>query len=101
MTWSVSAAAQLGLDPVAHAVFRLLEQVEQPLDRLAGDLHRLEQRPALVGDPVDAAVGPVAAGVAEVVLHVADDRVLPLEEVDRPVGPHLDVGRPEVGVASS
>ncbi len=69
------------------------------LDRLARDLQRLEQRPAFIGHAVDAAVGPVAAGIAEVVLHVADDRVLPLQEVDRSVRTNLDVGRAKIGIA--
>ena len=30
---------------------------------------------------------------------MADDRVLPVEEVDGPVRPHLDVGRPKVRVS--
>ena len=90
--------SQLDLDPVPHSILGLLQQVEQSLDRLAGDLHRLEQRPAFIGHPVNAAVSPVAAGIAKVVLHVADDRVLPLQEVDRTVRPDLDVGRAEVGV---
>ena len=36
------AAAQFDLGAVAHAVFRLLEQVQQLLDRLAVDLGRLQ-----------------------------------------------------------
>ena len=43
------------------------------------------QREALVGHPVDAAMLVIAVRIAEVVLHVPDDRVLPVEEVDRPV----------------
>ena len=58
----------------------------------------MQQRPALVGDAVDAAVRAVAAGVAEVVLHVADDRVLPVEEVDGAVRPDLEVRRAEVRI---
>ena len=92
------ARRQLDLGAVADAVLGLLEQVEQLLDRLAGDLGGLQERPALVGDPVDPAVDPVAARVAEVVLHVADDRVLPVDEPDRAVGPDLEVGGAEVGV---
>ena len=40
----------------------------------------------------------VSAGVAEVVLHVADDRVLPVGEVDGSVGADLDVAGAEVRV---
>ena len=40
ITSSVFAAAQLDAGPIADAVLRLLEQVEQLVDRLAGDLRR-------------------------------------------------------------
>ena len=53
---------------------------------------------ALVGDAVDAAVGAVAVGVAQVVLQVADDRVLPVDEPDGAVRPDLQVGGAEVCV---
>ncbi len=41
----------------------------------------------------------VAVGIAEVVLHVADDRVLPIGEPESAVGTHFEIGRPEVGIA--
>ena len=91
-------AAQLDAGAVADAVLRLLQDSSSLLDRLAGDLGRLQERPALVGDAVDAAVGRGRGWVAEVVLHVADDRVLPVEEVDGAVRPDLDVRRAEVRV---
>src|SRR5437762_1298236 len=40
----------------------------------------------------------VAAGIAEVVLHVADDRILPFEEIDRAVRTHFDIRRPEIWI---
>src|SRR5205807_3780673 len=73
------------------AVFRLLEQVEQLIDRLARDPRGCEKRTAFIGNAVDAAVCAIAVGVAYVVLHVADDRVLPVEEVDGAVRRNLDV----------
>ena len=41
----------------------------------------------------------VAAGVAEIVLHVANDRVLPISKIDATVGAHLDVSRPKIWIA--
>ena len=40
----------------------------------------------------------IAAGIAEMMLHVADDRVLPLQEINRAVGANFDVGWPEIGI---
>jgi hypothetical protein len=68
-------------------------------DRTTGDRHGLGDRLAIHHHPVDAAVDPVAAGVAEVVLHVPDDRVLPVGEVDRAVGTEFEIGRTEVRIA--
>ena len=53
------------------------------------------ERPPLGRDPPDPAAGVVAARVAEIDLAVLDDRVVPVGDVDRAVGPHLDVDRPE------
>ena len=40
----------------------------------------------------------VAAGVAEVVLHVADERILPVEKVNGAVRPDFDIGRAEIRI---
>ncbi|MCL6431140.1 MAG: hypothetical protein K6V36_09815, partial [Anaerolineae bacterium] len=56
------AARQFDAGTVADAVFRLLEQLQQFLDRFSGDGGGLQERPALAGNAVDAAVGAVAAG---------------------------------------
>src|SRR5438093_1220697 len=94
-----SRSSSLGWSRRTSALSLASRSAKQLGDRLAGDRGRLRQRPALVADAVDAAVLAVAAGVAQVVLHVADDRVVPVQEVDRPVRPHADVGGPEVRVA--
>ncbi len=91
--------AQLGPGPVADPVLGMLEEPEQFLDRVRRRSGGRRECAAVVGDPVHPAVDPVAAGIPQVVLHVADDRVLPVEEIDGPVRPNLDVGRPEIRVA--
>ena len=58
------ATAQLDLGAVADAVFRLLQKIEQAVDRLAGDGRRLQQRPAHRRDAIDAAVLVIALGRA-------------------------------------
>src|SRR4029077_4941455 len=55
------AGAEFDAGAVADSVLRRLQHAEKFLDWLAGDLFRLEQRPALRGDPIDAAVLAVAA----------------------------------------
>ena len=60
---------QLDPRPITHAVLGFLEEVEQFVDRGPGNRGRLEQRPPLVSDTVDAAMDAVA------VLVVAPDAV--------------------------
>src|SRR5439155_25212968 len=84
--------------PVADVVFRLLEQVEEALDRLAGDLDRLEQRPAGIRDAVDAPMSLVPTWIAQMMLHVSDDGILPIEEIHGAVRADLDRVRAEIRV---
>ena len=82
--------AQLDLGEFAHAVLVLLQEFKQRGDGLAVDFLRLEQRAAFVSDAVDAAVFVVTVRVADVMLHVADDVVGPIAEVERPVRADAD-----------
>ena len=72
----------------------------EPIDQLAiGELRGIvarHERPPLRRHAPNPAVGAVAAVVAEVDLAMLNDRVVPIGDVDRPVGPHLHVDRPEV-----
>ena len=90
------ARAQLDLGAIADAVLRLLQEVQQLWNRCAGDRRGLEKGPARIRDAIDAAVQVIARGVAEVVLHVPDDRVVPVGEVEGSVGTDLGIHRPEV-----
>ena len=99
MTSSVSRLPSSILAQLADVVLRLLEQVEQRGDRLAVDLGGLSSGRPSIRDAVDAAVLVVAVGVAQVVLHVADDRVVPVGEVDRAVRTDVDAGGAEVRIA--
>ncbi len=91
-------ARELDAGPVADAVDRVREVRKQGRDRLPGDRHRLLQRSPLGGEPEDPAVGVVAIRVADVVLHVADDHVVPVGHVEGAVRTDDGVGRPEVAV---
>ncbi len=85
----------LDLGALTRAVLPDLENVKQLVQGLAMDAHRLKQRPALVGQLVDAAVAVVAVRVAQVVLHVPDDGVGPVAEVEGAVGADADAGGAE------
>ena len=69
--------------------------VEHSGKRRADEFRRFHERTALRRHAPDAAVRLVAARVAEVHLAVLDDRVVPVGDVDRSVGPHLHVDRAE------
>ncbi len=60
----------------------------------------LLQRSTDGGHAVDAAVRVVAVGIAHVVLHVADDDVVPVAEIQRAVGREDGIRRAEVLVAA-
>ena len=85
--------------PVPYPVDRIGQQRHQLRHLATGDRHRFRYRFVGHHHPVDPAMDPIAAGIAQVVLHVADDRVLPVGEIDRPVGAHLQIGRPEIRIA--
>ena len=85
---------------IPHAVDGIGEQPDEFMHRPAGDRHRCHERPTVDDHPVHAAMHRVPARVAQVVLHVADDGVVPVGEPDGAVGPHLDVRGTEVGIGA-
>ena len=91
-------ALQQRLRVLAIELLGLSKQIEQRLDAETFEIPPLDRRAALRGDAPDAAVRVVAARVAEIDLAVLDDRVVPVGDVDRAVGPHLHVDRPEGAV---
>src|SRR5438046_8332414 len=96
--FSRAVHAQFDFRAGARVVFRFPEPVEEILDGLAVDAGRLEQRPALVSDPVNAPVRVVAVRVANVVLHMSDELVGPVQEVDRACWRDVPPDRAEVRV---
>lgn len=52
----------------------------------------------MIGDAVDAAVVVVAIRIARVVLHVADEGVVPVHDIERAIGGELEVHGPEVAI---
>ena len=53
---------------------------------------------AFSGDSIDATVQMVAAGVAEVVLHVADDRVLPVEHIQSAIAADFHIAWTKIAI---
>ena len=89
---------KFNLGQLPRPVLGLLQQFEQRRNGFAVNLGLLQQRTALVSDAIDAPVLVITVGIAQVMLHVSDDRIVPVGEIDRAVGPQLDVDRPEVGI---
>ena len=114
--WIVRGGGESGLegfdDGVVRAVFEFLFGVEtDPLfggleegdeigDGLGGEVDARGRFAAFGGEPPDAAVGVVAAFVAEVDLAVLDDRVVPVGDVECAVGAHLEVDGAERAVGA-
>ena len=91
--------AQLHARTLSNSIHRVLEQIEQLADRLSVHVHMSGQRAALTGHTVNASVLLVAVWVADVVLHVADDDVLPVGNIESSVVTDLKVGRAHVAIA--
>ena len=85
---------------MAHAVGGMFQVFEQGGDGLAVDGDGLLQLAAFGGHAVDAAVFVVAVGVADVVLHVADDDVVPVGNVEGSIFAEDGIARAEVLVAA-
>jgi hypothetical protein len=90
--------AQFDLGPLADLIFRLFQQIKQRGHGLAIDLEGLHQRAAFVGEAINPAMLVIAIGIANVVLHVADEGILPVENVQRAIGPDRCADGAEIGV---
>ena len=78
----------------------MFEVIEQGGDRLAVDGHWFLQRLLLVDQAIDTTVLLVAVGIADVVLHVADDHVLPVRDVEPTVCTEDCIGGAEIFVVA-
>ena len=92
------ALAQLDLGQFASLVLGLLEQVQESGDGLALDLGGLHERTPLVGNAIDAPVLVAAVRVTQMVLHVTDDRLMPIGEVNRAIRARANANRAEVRI---
>ena len=94
------ALAEFDAGAMAHAVGGMFQVFEQGGDGLAVDGDGLLQLAAFGGHAVDAAVFVVAVGVADVVLHVADDDVVPVGNVEGTIFAEDGIAGAEVFVAA-
>ena len=89
------AATQLAACAIAAAVFVQLQVFQQHGNRRACDVRGLHQRAAGIGDAIHSAVHVVAVRVARIVLHVANENVLPIDDIERAVGCKFKIDRAE------
>ena len=99
-----SAGRKQGRGVVTEADAQMLRREGSLFDylapRLAVDRHGRVQRAPLGGDAVDAAVRMVAVRVAHVVLHVADDDVVPVGDVKSAIFAEDGIAGAEILVAA-
>src|SRR5512146_2552262 len=91
-------AAEFDARPITNAVFGFAQQIEQFGNRFPRDPDGLDRRTRSARHAIDTPVDVVATGVAQMMLEMADDRILPLEEVNRPIGSDLEIDGPEIRV---
>ena len=91
-------APQLSLGTLAGVHLGQRQVGKQRVER--GPLYhgRVDQRSRRIGDAVDAAILIVAERVAGRVLHVADQRVVPVDKIEAAIGADLQVAGTEIAV---
>ena len=90
--------AQFAAAAVAAAVFGEFEVFQQGFHGGSIDFRRLHQIAARIRDAVDAPVDVVAERIAGVVLHVPDEDVVPVDDIQRAVGREFEVAGAEIAV---
>ena len=95
------AFTQLDLRQLTRLVFRFLQQLQQRGNRRAVYPGSFRQRPPLIRDSINAAVVVVAIGIAQMMLHVADDRILPVRKINRAIWSHIDRHGTEIRIAGT
>lgn len=91
-------AADFAAGAIAGAVFGEGEIIEEGFEGSLVDFCGFDEGAGGAGDTVDAAVLVIAEGIAGAVLHVADEDVVPVAEVERAIGREFQIDGPEVAV---
>ena len=84
--------------PCPDAIIGFQQSIEKFFNRLTSNRCRLDQFPAFMTNPIDTSMDAVTIGVTQVMLHVPDDGILPVSEIDRTIGCRFNVRRTEVGI---
>jgi len=92
------AGAEFAAGAVAGAVFGEGEVFEEGGEGGLVDFGGFDEEAVGVGDAVDAAVFVVAEGIAGAVLHVADEDVVPVDEVEGAIGREFEIDGAEVAI---
>ena len=91
-------ASQFATGAVTKAVFVLLQILQQLLDGSASHFGSLDERTRRIGNAIDTAVIVVAIRVAGAVLHMADERIVPIDQIQGTVGREFQVDGTEIRI---
>src|SRR5690606_7067184 len=91
-------AAEFTPRTVPGPVFRKFQVIQKRGDISPGNGGRFDQWPRRVRNAIYATMGMVAQWVTLVVLHVANQYVVPINDIQRAVGREFHVNGPEVRV---
>ncbi len=78
-------AAQFAARAISETVFVLLQIFEQLLNRRACHLGRFHQRTRRISNSVNTTVIVIAIRIAGAVLHVTDERIVPIDQIQRSI----------------
>ena len=92
------AAAEFDVGALANAIDGMFEIFEERGNGESGDGYGFLEGAIFVDEAIDASVGVVAVGVTDIVLHVTDDEVLPIGDVEGAIGTEDGVGGAEIFV---
>ena len=92
------AAPQFTQSAITCTVFGQPQVFQEDGNGSAGHLGRFDQGPGWVSDAIDAPVVVVAVGVPSGMLHVTDQGIVPIDEVEGTVGGKFEVDGPKIGI---
>ena len=94
------AASQFPAAPVSASVLRKFEVVQQSFNRGTCYLSGFDQGTGRIGDAINAPVDVIAIRVPGIVLHMADQNIVPVDQVKRTVRSKFHIHWPEVRIIS-
>src|SRR3954471_9198297 len=92
---------EFDLRPFTNLVLRIFQQIQQSRNGRASNVWPFIKRTLGTCDSVNAAMLVIAVRIAQVMLHMPDDWVLPVREINRSIRPDVDGHRPEIRIAGT